>query len=228
LKVAAPATAKTQRLPQLLFRFSNSSFLSLSLVKRRTIMDNIGAGFRQGSFSETAAAMREAPRHPNSERRVGFMAKNILVAFDDSENAIRAVQLVTETFSPAHRITLFSVLQDTAALCDLNSPELTPYFKQQQQSFCTLEEKKKSLVAEALKKARQMLLEAGFAADGITLKAEPKSKGVARDIVNEAQSGYDVLVIGRRGISGVREFFFGSVSSKVIQAAKDVSILIVN
>ena len=156
------------------------------------------------------------------------MAKHILVAFDDSENAIRAVQFVTETFSQAHRITLFSVLQDTAALCDLNSPELTPYFKQQQQSFCTLEEKKKSLIAEALKKAKQMLLEAGFADDAIAVKAAPKSKGVARDIVNEAQSGYDVLVIGRRGISGVREFFFGSVSSKVIQAAKDVSILIVN
>ena len=156
------------------------------------------------------------------------MAKKILVAFDDSDNAIRAVQFVTETFASRHRVTLFSVLQDTAALCDLNSPELTPYFKQQQQSFCTLEEKKKSLVAEALKKAKEMLLDAGFPKENISVKAEPKSKGVARDIVDEAHTGYDVLVLGRRGISGVREFFFGSVSSKVIQAAKDVSILIVN
>jgi nucleotide-binding universal stress UspA family protein len=156
------------------------------------------------------------------------MPKKILVAFDDSENAIRAVGFVTETFAPAHRVTLFSVLQDTAALCDLNSPELTPYFKQQQQSFCTLEEKKKSLIDEALKKAKKMLLDAGFDSEKISIKVEPKSKGVARDIVDEAHTGYDVVVLGRRGISGVREFFFGSVSSKVIQAAKDVSILIVN
>lgn len=156
------------------------------------------------------------------------MPKKILVAFDDSENAIRAVAFVTETFAPTHQVTLFSVLQDTAALCDLNSPELTPYFKQQQQSFCTLEEKKKSLINEALKQAKQMLLDAGFNPEKISMKVEPKSKGVARDIVDEASSGYDVVVLGRRGISGVREFFFGSVSSKVIQAAKDVSILIVN
>lgn len=156
------------------------------------------------------------------------MAKKILVAFDDSENAIRAVRFVTETFSPGHRVTLFSVLQDTAALCDLNSPELTPYFKEQQQSFCTLEEKKKSLVDEALKSARKMLLDAGFPEEGINIKVGAKSRGVARDIVDEAHSGYDLVVLGRRGVSGVREFFFGSVSSKVIQAAKDVSILIVN
>jgi nucleotide-binding universal stress UspA family protein len=156
------------------------------------------------------------------------MAKKILVAFDDSENAIRAVQFVTETFATQHRVTLFSVLQDTAALCDLNSPELTPYFKQQQQSFCTLEEKKKSLINEAMKQAKQMLLDAGFARENISMKVEPKSRGVARDIVEEAHSGYDVVVLGRRGISGVRDFFFGSVSTKVIQAAKDVSILIVN
>lgn len=156
------------------------------------------------------------------------MAKKILVGFDDSDNAIRAVQFITETFSPENRVTLYSVLQDTAALCDLNSPELTPYFKEQQQSFCTLEEKKKSLVEQALQKAKEMLLAAGFPSEHVKLKVNPKSRGVARDIVDEAHGGYDLVVLGRRGVSGVREFFFGSVSNKVIQAAKDVSILVVN
>ncbi|MCF8050548.1 MAG: universal stress protein [Desulfobacterales bacterium] len=156
------------------------------------------------------------------------MAKKILVGFDDSENAIRAVEFITSTFSTDNRVILFSVLQDTAALCDLNSPELTPYFKEQQQSFCTLEEKKKSLVEAALDKAKAMLLEAGFPADNIKTKVKSKSKGVARDLVDEANKGYDLVVLGRRGVSGVREFFFGSVSNKVIQAAKDVSILVVN
>ena len=156
------------------------------------------------------------------------MAKKILVGFDDSENAIRAVEFITQTFSPDNRVTLFSVLQDTAALCDMNSPELTPYFKEQQQSFCTLEEKKKGLVEEALEKAKAMLTEAGFSSGNIKTKVNAKSKGVARDIVDEANRGYDLVVLGRRGVSGVREFFFGSVSNKVIQAAKDVSILVVN
>jgi len=51
---------------------------------------------------------------------------------------------------------------------------------------------------------------------------------VARDILKEAGNGYDLIVIGRRGISGIREFFLGSVSQKVFSGAKDISVLIVN
>ena len=81
------------------------------------------------------------------------MGRKILVAFDDSKNAMRAVQFVAETFSPDNKITLLSVLQNTAALCEMNSPELTPYFVSQQDSFCILEDKKKGLVEDAIEKA---------------------------------------------------------------------------
>ena len=86
------------------------------------------------------------------------MRRKILIAFDDSENAMRAVSYVAETFSKNVRLTLFSVLHDTAALCDMNSPELTPYFKSQQHAFCVLEDKQKELVSEAQLKAKALLM----------------------------------------------------------------------
>ena len=156
------------------------------------------------------------------------MEKKTLVAIDDSENAMRAVQFIANLFTTDTKITLFNVVQDTAALCEMNSPELTPYFKSQQSSFCLLEEKKKELVNEALQKAREILLDAGFDEKSITIKSEIKKSGVARDIVKEAQSGYDAIVLGRRGLSGIKDFFLGSVSQKVFNSAKDVSVLIVN
>jgi nucleotide-binding universal stress UspA family protein len=55
-----------------------------------------------------------------------------------------------------------------------------------------------------------------------------KKKGVARDILEEAQEGFDLIVLGRRGLSGVRDFFLGSTSNKVFNGAKDISVLIVN
>ncbi|MGD9184137.1 MAG: universal stress protein, partial [Desulfobacterales bacterium] len=122
------------------------------------------------------------------------MGQKILIAFDDSENALRAVQYVARTFSPDNHITLFSVLQDTAALCDMNSPELTPYFKSQQQAFCALEDKKKDLVSTALAKAADILRQAGFEVENIAIKTEPKKKGIARDIADEARSGYGLVV----------------------------------
>jgi len=83
------------------------------------------------------------------------MGQKILVALDDSENALRAVAFVAKNFKPEHDITLFSVLPDTAAICEMNSPELTPYFLSERTAFCTLEDKKKSLVTEALQKAKK-------------------------------------------------------------------------
>ncbi|MEW6672311.1 MAG: universal stress protein [Thermodesulfobacteriota bacterium] len=156
------------------------------------------------------------------------MGRKILVAFDDSNNAMRAIQFVAETFTPDNIITIFSVIQDSATLCEMNSPELTPYFVSQQESFCILEDKKKELIKEAQEKAKKLLMDAGFSAKHIILKLNRRKKGVARDIIEEANSGYDMVVMGRRGLSGIKEFVYGSISQKVLQMAKDVSVLIVN
>jgi nucleotide-binding universal stress UspA family protein len=156
------------------------------------------------------------------------MAKKILVAIDDSENAMRAVEFVADTFTPDTRITLFNVVQDTAAMCEMNSPELTPYFTSEQSSFCLLEEKKKALVNDALHKSKALLKAAGFDEQHVTIKSEIKKSGVARDIIREAQSGYNLIVMGKRGVSGIKEFLLGSVSQKVFHLAKDISVLFVN
>lgn len=156
------------------------------------------------------------------------MDKKVLVAIDDSENAMRAVEFIANLFATDNKITLFNVIQDTAALCEMNSPELTPYFKSQQRSFCTLEEKKQELVNQALQNAREILMNAGFDENNITIKSEIKKRGVARDIIKEAQSGYHVIILGRRGMSGIKDFILGSISQKVFNSAKDISVLFVN
>jgi nucleotide-binding universal stress UspA family protein len=156
------------------------------------------------------------------------MGLNILVAFDDSDNAMRAVEFVAKSFTLDSRITLLNILQDSIALCDMNSPELTPYFLTQQSAFCALEGKKREIVNEAMEKAKGTLVRSGFLEKNMSLKIEKKKSGIARDIINEAHSGYDLIVIGRRGLSGIMEFILGSVSQKVLQYAKDTSVMVVN
>lgn len=156
------------------------------------------------------------------------MAQKILIAFDDSENAMRAVEYVARFFASDSRITLFHVLQDTAALCELQSPELTEYFVAQRSNFCALEAKKRKLIESAIENAKAQFVEAGFADEHVTIKLDVKKSGVARDILTESRMGYDTLVLGRRGLSGIKEFFLGSVSQKVFHAAKEVSVLVVH
>jgi nucleotide-binding universal stress UspA family protein len=156
------------------------------------------------------------------------MGKRILVAVDESKNSMRAVEYIAKSFTPDHLVTLYHVTMDTATICDMNSPELIPYFVEQQITFCSLEDKKKELVRRVMEEASKLLLQAGFQEKNITTKMDSKKRGVARDILAEAQSGYDAIVMGRRGLSGIAEFFIGSVSQKVLHNAKDLSVILVS
>jgi nucleotide-binding universal stress UspA family protein len=156
------------------------------------------------------------------------MAQKILIALDDSKNATRSAKYVAKSFTKDSQVTIFSVLPDTAALCELNSPSLTRLFEEQQAQFCHLEDQKKELIKKAQEEAKDALVHEGFKAENVRLKAGTRKKGVARDIINEAENGYDVVVLGRRGISGIKEFFLGSVSQKVVQGVSNASVLVVS
>jgi nucleotide-binding universal stress UspA family protein len=155
------------------------------------------------------------------------MGDKVLIAFDYSENAIRAVTFAANALHREHRITLFNVIPDTATLCEMQSPELHPVFLAQRAAFCSIEDKERDLVHEAAGKAKDVLLGSGFAEEQVSVKVVTKSKGIARDIIAEARLGYDLVVLGRRGMTGIKEFFIGSISHKVLGALRETSVLIV-
>lgn len=156
------------------------------------------------------------------------MDTKILVAFDDSENAMRAVDFIAKNFNNSGRVTLLSIIPDTATICEMNSPELTPYFKSEQSNFCALEDKKKELIHNAQQNAEKLLMAAGFSKENIVLKTQTKKEGIAQDIIRESEDGYKIIAMGRRGLSSVKEFFLGSISQKVFSLSKDISVVIVN
>ena len=156
------------------------------------------------------------------------MKKKILIAIDDSENAMRAVEFVSKTFTSDHGVTLFSVIPDTMAICDMNSPELVPYFQAQQENFCLLEDQKRKLMSNSLEKAKNLLIGAGLLFIGnFEIKLVP-IKYKNDHVVEEARKGYTMIVMGRRGLSGIKEFLMGSVSHKVLHLTKNASVLLVN
>lgn len=157
------------------------------------------------------------------------MKQMILVAFDESENAMRAVKYIADSYTPENKVTLFSVIPDAAVLCEMSTVPLNPYFLTHQQTFFReMEKQKRKVLDKALKQAKELLLKAGFEEKNITVKIEIEENGVASNIVKEAGSGYDIIVLGRRGLSSIKEFLLGSVSQKVLHLAKDISVLIVN
>ena len=157
------------------------------------------------------------------------MSKKILAAIDNSENAMRAVEFIATELSKDSEVTLLSILADTATICDLHDPSLSPAFISGKDYFCALEHEKKEQMKKTGKKAKKLLIESGFQEDKIIAKAHTRKKGIARDIIVEAESGgYDTIVMGRRGLSGIKQFMLGSVSQKVLGGSKGISIILVD
>ena len=80
-----------------------------------------------------------------------------------------------------------------------------------------------------MKKAKEMLLEAGIPEAQIKTKVVDGSRDAASDILKEARNNdYGTVVLGRRGYSGVKEFFMGSVTRKVLQDCAGMAVWLVH
>ena len=75
---------------------------------------------------------------------------------------------------------------------------------------------------------RVSLEEAGIAALRISSEAMLDSLSRSGDIIREARKGaYSTIVMGRRGLSKVKDFLMGRVTSKVLNQAEDFAVWIV-
>jgi nucleotide-binding universal stress UspA family protein len=144
----------------------------------------------------------------------------VLIAVDESANAEQAVRYVGFVLgkTPGFRVTILHIIPD---------PE-EDYFPEK-------EEKEKYLknysvrIGRTLEKYRHILLEAGFPPDRVETQSTLRyCPSMAECILNErGKKDYGTIVVGRQGISRKEAFLFGSVSSKIVNHAKDCSVWVV-
>ncbi|RJR21072.1 MAG: universal stress protein [Desulfobacteraceae bacterium] len=133
----------------------------------------------------------------------------VLIGLDQSEGSIRAVDFVA------------SVLGDSGAEIGL---------------IHVIRLKEKQEVAEAeiaindvFQKAVNRLSAGGIPIGNITTKVITGAESRSAAIVKEAKLGqYGTIVVGRRGLSKVKEFAIGRVANRVAQLAKGATVWIVN
>jgi nucleotide-binding universal stress UspA family protein len=83
-------------------------------------------------------------------------------------------------------------------------------------------------ISSTFEKAKRCLTDAGFKSNQITTKIISDVHSRAQAIVQEARDGdYGTIVLGRRGLSKVEEFFMGRVSKKVIQTIRNRAVWVV-
>lgn len=146
--------------------------------------------------------------------------KKILLALDGSENSLRAVDYVGPIVAGTKaEFTLFHVVRRFSFLDDytLQDHEIEGFW----------EEVKKD-IPRMFRFYKANLERAGVDGARISTRVNLDSASRAMDILQEAnEGGYSTIVMGRRGLSKVREFLLGRVTNKVLQRAEKFALWIV-
>ena len=147
----------------------------------------------------------------------------MIIALDNSENALRAVDragfMLSGTDCP---VTLF-----------YSKRSLTRFFSSDVVVPMTdLETMWKSAagreIAPYMQKAKKMLIQAGLDESQISTQVVDGSRSAAADILDAArQLGCGTIVMGRRGETNVKGYTMGSVSRKVLQDFRDAALWLV-
>lgn len=151
--------------------------------------------------------------------------KRLLLAVDGSENAMQTVKYAGEEDSfKGMKIVLFHVYKNIPqAYYDLEKEPKSVKIVAHVRSW-EAEQKKK--ISQYMDDAKQMLLNAGHAEPAVDIKIQNRKKGVARDIITEAQNGYDAVLVRRRGATALQTIIVGSVTMKLLEKQTFVPLLI--
>jgi len=150
-------------------------------------------------------------------------SEKMLLAVDSSENSRKAVDYVGKFAADTKaELTLFHVVRsvslgfvDDLILRDENTERQL------------LQEMDRD-IPRMFRSYKDILEKAGVVSDRIFSKSILHSTSRAGDILKEAkEGGYGTIVMGRRGLSKVREFLMGRVTSKVLSRAEGFAVWIV-
>lgn len=155
----------------------------------------------------------------------------ILIAMDQSQGAMQALDYVADMFQKHHpELLLFHVSREMilpqAGYDVLVLPNQEQYwFERTKEHFIKAEKEVEVLFRQCIRKMEKK----GVDVSRIKTKIVPGVQSRAGAIFGEArEGGYGTIVVGRRGLSRVEEFFMGRVSSKVLQLAEEMAVWLVH
>ncbi len=152
-----------------------------------------------------------------------ILSKKMLLAVDASPNSRQAVSYVAPYAArTGAEVTLLHVVRQFFPGW---SPPLTPAGKELE---AEVQASLKPKIQQMLQEYKGCLEKAGVAPAKIRIACKFGTYSRAAEILATAREGnYGTVVMGRRGISAVREFIMGRVTTKVLNGAEGLAVWIV-
>jgi nucleotide-binding universal stress UspA family protein len=157
---------------------------------------------------------------------VGKDRKKILLAVDGSEQAFEAVRYVSRLLPPNRmEVVLFHVMTKVPeSFWDI---EKEPTLRQKIGETGAWESRQNKEIQEFMGRARCLFLDKNVPEHAVEIKIQERKVGIARDIIHESQKDYDGVVVGRWGMSMLKDFLWGSIANKLIGRLMHIPLCVV-
>ncbi len=152
--------------------------------------------------------------------------KKILLAIDGSDQSLNGVRYVGKLLaSQKPEVILYHVMRKIdETFWDLG---IDPAYHRRVVDVSAWELEQEKTVQGFMNCASQILFEAGIPEESVTAKIHESKTGVARDIIKESMNGYSGVVVGRKGLSKLKDFLLGSVAHKLVEKLRHVPVWVV-
>ena len=152
--------------------------------------------------------------------------RKILLAFDGSEQSLEAVRYISTILPPEKTdMVLFSVGTGfPEVFWDMNN---NPLYRSKKTKVMGWLADHQLAIGEFKEKAFKILTDAGFSEETICVKTQKKRAGVLKDIIQESYQDYSAIVVGRSGVSRLKDLILGSMAPKLADKVKHIPTIIV-
>jgi nucleotide-binding universal stress UspA family protein len=152
--------------------------------------------------------------------------KKILLSVDGSEHALHAVRYMATT-APADEVevVLFHIITRVPeSFWDLKQE---PAYHYRFVDIREWEAQQEKAILEFMSQACEILYAANIPRESVRVCIQDRKTGIAQDIIAESRSGYDAVVVGRRGLSELKDLVLGSIANKLVEKLAQVPVLVI-
>lgn len=141
--------------------------------------------------------------------------RRLLIALDGSEQSFEAVRYASQVLPPEKmKVVLFHVQSKIPeSFWDI---EKDPSFRHRLAPVAAWAMQQEKAMEEFMERSRQLFVDQGVPREAVDVKIKDREVGIARDIAREAQKDYDAVVMGRWGMSKIKDLVWGSIANKVV------------
>ena len=152
--------------------------------------------------------------------------RSVLVSVDGSDQAMAAVRYVTNTVPPRGvKIVLYHIMTRVPeSFLDL---QRQPSFNYRIADIREWELQQEQAIQEFMEQACEVLEAAGIPRQSVIVRIDERKVGIARDVITESQAGYHTVVVGRRGVSELKDFVLGSIANKLVEKLVHIPIWVI-